>query len=265
MVFFIPPIILSIVATVISLVGSLVGLIITATIPTLFSLRSNRGKQLSESEKLVAKYREPLLRATTDLQSHLHNIYQRRFLSDYHQNRSKKDYVDFWTPYVVGRFFSWVHILRRQVQFLQFPTDKNNKKLLDALDAIEKLFSTDDHSLSDPDEALFTLWRGQQVAIGEIMTVTEGEELVCMRYSIFARNYNVDTFQQWFEPISEGITRLVDEHSHTNHLPGNKLRRVEHRLLELMDILDPNLSYSGPVTARGLVDAAPDCGCVRCR
>lgn len=242
---------------------SLVGSITKAAISAFVTLRSDRVKRLSESEILVAKYRDPLLLATADLQSHLHNIYQRRLLSDYHQNRSKKDYVDFWTPYVVGQYFSWVYILRRQVQFSQFSTDKNNKKLSDALDAIQKSFSTDYYTLSDLDEALFMLWRGQQMAIGEIMTVTEGEELFCMRYSAFSSNYKSDTFQRWFEPISEGITRLVDEHSHPNHLPGNRLRRVQHRLLELMDILDP--SYLGPATMRGPVDAAPGCGCVRCR
>ena len=60
----------SIVVAVISFVGALVAAGFTAW----FTYFSDERKRLSESEKLIAKYRDPLLLACQDLQSRLYNI-----------------------------------------------------------------------------------------------------------------------------------------------------------------------------------------------
>jgi hypothetical protein len=245
----------AIVIAVVSLVGSLISTGITA----LVTLHSDRAKRLSESERLVAKYRDPLLLASADLQSRLYNILEKGFLS-YYNEASRQDFVTLYTAFLVGQYLSWTSILRRQVQFLRFSTDKTNKKLSRTIEAIQESFSTDRYG---SDEDLFMLWRGQQLAIGEMMTDTENGGLSCIQYSKFTEKFKSEdsTFREWFRPITEGITRLAEAHSRQVHLTANQLRRLQHSLLDLIDILDPH--HLGAVRRRR-VRPAPSYKCLGC-
>jgi hypothetical protein len=225
--------VVSIIIAVISLVGSAV----TAGITGLVTLHSDRAKRLSESEKLVSKYRDPLLLASKELQSRLYNILETDFLV-YHEDRSLRDLVTLYTAFLVGQYFSWTYILRRKVQFLRFSTDKNNLKLVNTLEAIQDSFSSDKYG---QEERFFMLWRGQQMAIGEIMTTKEDGELFCIGYSTFTdkfKNENV-YFREWFNPITEGIAQLLEARSQHVQLPANRLRRLQHLMIDLINILDP--------------------------
>lgn len=250
--------IIAIVIAVISLVGSA----ISASITALVTLHSDRTKRLSESEKLVAKYRDPLLLASMDLQSRLYNILEQNILA-FHDHPSRRDFVTLYTAFLVGQYFSWTYILRRQVQFLRFSTDTTNRKLSFTIAAIQSAFSTDMHG---PDEDPFMLWRGQQMAIGEIMTVIEGGQPFCMPYSTFAQKFKKSgdaTFQEWFNPITEGIAELVDARNRRLRLPENRLRRLQHLILDLIDILDPEHLGTG-IIKRRRVGSAPSCECSEC-
>jgi len=249
--------VVSIVIAVISLVGS----ILSAGITALVTLHSDRTKRLSDSAKLVSKYRDPLLLASIDLQSRLYNILDQGVIS-YYNDINQQDFVTLYTAFLVGQYFSWAHILRRKIQFFSFSTDKTNKKLSRTIEAIQKSFSTDKYG---PNEKLFMLWRGQQIAIGEVMTIAEGEELYCMGYSTFAERFKSGDvgFKKWFEPITEGITRLVEAYSDKRPLPANRLRRLQHVMVDLINILDPPRSESGTANRRK-VAAAPFCDCLNC-
>jgi hypothetical protein len=249
--------VVSIVIAVISLVGSLTTVVITG----LLTLHSDKVKRLSESEKLVAKYRDPLLLAAVDLQSRLGNILEKNVLN-YYNDPNRREFVTLYTAFLIGQYFSWTYILRRKVQFLRFSTDKKNKSLSDTIIAIQEAFSTGEHN---PHDHLFMLWRPQQMAIGEIMTVAEGEELFCIKYSDFTRNFNSGdaTFREWFKPIIEGITELA-ETNHTKTSPAaNRLRRLQHLIVDLIDILDAQRlegGMKGPIR----VSSAPSCECTKC-
>jgi hypothetical protein len=249
--------VVSIVIAVISLVASAV----SAGITGMVTLYSDRAKRLSEAEKLVSKYRDPLLLASIELQSRLYNILERDFLA-FHEDDSLRDLVTLYTAFLVGQYFSWTYILRRKVQFLRFSTDKDTLKLSRTLEAIQQAFGTDYYGQG---ESLFTLWRGQQMAIGEIMTVTEGGELFCMGYSAFNTKFKSEEvgFQEWFHPITDGIDGLVEARSQQGHLPANRLRRLQHLIIDLINILDPPRSGKG-TTKRTKVRAAPSCDCLKC-
>ena len=196
-----------------------------------------------------------------ELQSRLYNILEQGFLF-YYDDASRRDFVTLYTAFLVGQYFSWTYILRRQVQFLRFSTDKNNQKLSRTIEAIQHSFSSDGYGL---DEELFMLWRGQQMAIGEIMTVTEGGELLCTRYSTFIEKFKSEdvAFREWFNPIMKGITRLVEAQSRDGRLSANRLRRLQHLILDLVDILDPHRLGAG-TAKRKRVSAAPSCECSGC-
>lgn len=116
--------------------------------------------------------------AAYDLQSRFWGFVQHGLLQ-YASDEKKKDLIYTYTAFLVGQYFSWVYILRRQAQFLRFSTDKTNKKLNSILDNVTNEFSLDRHKGEDP----FMLWRGQQMAIGELMTMSEEDgELYCSKH-----------------------------------------------------------------------------------
>lgn len=94
---------ISVVIAVISFVGTL----LTAGVTAWFTYFSDERKRLSEADKLVAKYHDPLLLACQDLQSRLYNITDQRMTDYYYDGRQKREYLLFYTAFVVGQYFSW--------------------------------------------------------------------------------------------------------------------------------------------------------------
>ena len=168
----------AIVITVISFVGTVVAVCVTAW-STYFS---DERKRQTEAEKLVAKYRDPLLLACQDLQSRLFNITDMGITIYFRDGGEKKDNWLLYTAFLVGQYLSWTYILRRRAQFLRFSTDKANRDLMKVLAEIAFEFSSDKYPAEG---APFMLWRGKQMAIGEIMTVPDSSELFCIGYAAF--------------------------------------------------------------------------------
>ena len=249
----------SIVIAVISFVGAL----LSASITGWFTYTSEERKRLSEAEKLVAKYRDPLLLAAHDLQSRFFNILQLDFLRQYANPRSSAaQRQQAWnnTCFLVGQYFAWTYILRRQVQFLRFSTDRQNKNLVRVLDQIKNCFSTDRHGR---ESAQFMLWRGHQMAIGELMTVKDDKELLCVGYAEFKKKWTEDaSFRSWFYSIEEGIAALTETKDDRAPLPDHRLRRLQHLLVDLIHTLDSKGRRGGPKSRP--CRAAPNCPCSHC-
>jgi len=248
--------VVSIVIAVVSLIGSLVAAGFTGWI----SFYIDQVKRRSESKALIHKYRDPLTLAAYDLQSRLWGLVQFNLLS-YVEHEDKKDLVYVYTAFLIGQYFSWTYILRRQAQFLRFSTEKTNKQLNQILDTITGEFSLDRHKGEDP----FMLWRGQQMAIGELMTLAEENgQLYCMGFAAFAEKYRTEPeFKKWFQPIEKGILLLVEARVHGNLVATNRLRRLQHLLIDLVLLLDQDRITSGQ-NKQLKVDAAHECKCEKC-
>jgi hypothetical protein len=182
-------------------------------------------------------------------------------------NQAQRENLRLYTAFLVGQYFSWTFILRRQVQFLKFSTGDKNTKLDKAFREIIVAFSFDDdppNPLSKP----FSLWRSQQWAIGELMTTDYGKEPVCIGYATFYRNWvrnrygdsedKVDEtnenaqmndmtayeycngpFRQFFRPIIEGIIKVTTAKEKGGEtVPDQRLRRLQHLFIDLINVLD---------------------------
>ena len=247
--------IVSIIIAVVSLVGSLVAAGFTGWI----SFYLDQVKRRSEAKALVHKYRDPLMLAAYDLQSRLWGLVQQNLLR-YTEDENKKDLIYVYTAFLVGQYLSWTYILRRQAQFLRFSTDKTNTQLNKILDSITNEFSLDRHKGEDP----FMLWRGQQMAIGESMTLSEDGQLYCMGFAAFAVKYESDAdFKKWFHPVETGITLLVKASAEGNSVANYRLRRLQHQLVDLVLLLDQDRIASTPHKPLK-VDAAHACRCDKC-
>ena len=87
-------------------------------------------------------------------------------------------------------------------------------------------------------DANFMLFSGEQHAIGELMLSWQNVNGIRVpsveRYATFAGRFrNEDAFRAWFEPIEEGMQQTSDGQVR------RRLTLVQHRLVELMDLLDP--------------------------
>ncbi|KAH6662314.1 hypothetical protein B0J14DRAFT_610791 [Halenospora varia] len=250
--------VVSIIIAVVSLVGSLVAAGFTGWI----SFYIDQVKRRSESKALIHKYRDPLTLAAFDLQSRLWGLVQLNLLR-YIEDEDKKDLVYVYTAFLVGQYLSWTYILRRQAQFLRFSTDKTNKRLNQILETITSEFSLDTHEGDEQDP--FMLWRGQQMAIGELMTmVEENGQLYCMGFAAYTHKYHNDPeFKHWFQPIERGIEVLVGARTNGNSMATYRLRRLQHLLIDLVLLLDQDRVASGQ-NKQLKVNAANECRCDGC-
>jgi len=217
-----------------------------------------RRRQRADAKKLVAKYHDPLLLASLELQSRLFNVTQQNLLAHVDDDE-KKDLIFVYTAFLFGQFLSWTYILRREAQFLRFSTEKNNREMSRTLGAISHVLYDD----SIPGEGPFRLWKGQQMAIGEVMTRGD-DQLYCIGYSTFSKEYKTKPeFRKWFIPVERGIQDLVHAGKQRDRVPTYRLRRLQHLLIDLITILDEDGEGEGR-TRRGYVDAASGCDCNGC-
>lgn len=253
----------SLVVSVIAAVGAIIAALITGWL-TIFS---DYAKRLSESQKIVQKYRDPLILAASDLHCFI-SLYVRN-----HHSESKQ-FDDHATAYryasfVIGQYLSWANILRIQAQFLCFSTDKRNTKLATILYEIQKAFSETEYKTGhqtgrDDLGVQFMLWRGEQMAIGEIMTVKNGDEYLCMDYITFGKKLDEDeAFSKWFRPIQIG-TKAVSDAKGQGYIPDHRLRRLQHLLYDLIQVSDPNKVWPGQSDLNYCDPAAPMCPCLHC-
>jgi hypothetical protein len=248
--------IVSIIIAIVSLLGSVAAAGFTGWV----SFYIDQVKRRSETKALMNKYRDPLTLAAFDLQSRLWGLVQGGLLR-YTEDEDRKELVYVYTAFLIGQYLSWTYILRRQAQFLRFSTDDTNKQLNHILDTIADEFSQDRSQGGDP----FMLWRGQQMAIGELMTMEEeNKQLYCLGFAAFEHKYhNEPEFKKWFQAIDSGIAQLVVARANSNPVATYRLRRLQHHLIDLVLLLDPGRVVSGQ-NKQLKVEAAHECRCDAC-
>lgn len=102
------------------------------------------------------------------------------------------------------------------------------------------------------------------MAMGELMMEKEGDEYYCLGYSTFFDKYHSDPkFRNWFVPIERGILELVEARTRNESTPAYRLRRLQHRLVDLMAFLDPEVAGAGR-DQRLKCPAAEMCRCANC-
>ena len=182
----------SIVIAIIAFVGTIANVGVTAWFAYYSDERKRRfdeRKRRSEADMLLAKYRDPLLLAADDLRHRIENLVERSAWS--YLAEIDRDYLYSHTCFLIGQYFAWVYILRREVQFTCFETGSENKVLADQLRKIEDVWGSDKYI-----NCIWELWRGYQIGIGEILAV-EGKsgQLSCMGYAAFKSN--LQNFEDW--------------------------------------------------------------------
>lgn len=246
-----PPSLVPLYAAVFAPIGALLG----ASITVFYNLYSDKRKRHIETKKLIAKYRDPLLGAAQDLQSTLYGIVTMDWASS-----GQVDFVSQYTCFAVGQYLAWVYIYRRQAQLLRFVhVDDKSSSWSATMNMIDIIFSDSIFSSSST-PTLFRLWHGQRLAIGEIMTVKEDGELLCMCYSAFSQKWPRGHGMKWFQSLEADIKNMALEVNR----PDGRLRQLQHLLLQLIDNLDPNNLRCYKPDAELPCERDPLCPCFKC-
>lgn len=151
----------AIIVALIALAGSIFG-----TGLSLYGQRQAvQAEEARDAEKVLAKYREPLILGAYELQSRLYNIVRKDFLAKYYVRdvEGSREYAREHTLYLLGQYFSWTEIMRRENQFLQFAEAEETRSVAGAQQRVRRLFANDAQQLGAP----LMIWRGEQSAIGE--------------------------------------------------------------------------------------------------
>ncbi|RMY42295.1 hypothetical protein D0866_00023 [Hortaea werneckii] len=281
----------SITVAVISLASSL----LTAVAGGWWAYYSEERKDRRATDRLLRKYRDPLLLAAQDLQARLFNLVELSITDAFIGAGERcEDSLFVYTAFLFGQYLCWVYILRRQTQFLCFTTEErtSTKTLVELLDRIKIVLNTDRYG-----KLPFMLWKGDQMAIGELMCIKEGDELMCMGYSAFhakwkqsqrlqaqsatQANGNGDldavsgtsekpitafdeasSLRGWFRPMEDGIHDLHNARQRKTYCPDDRLCRLQHCLADLIYALDPNGIRAVKDSTK--VRSAKHCPCSSC-
>lgn len=232
-----PEIITASIAAIVAITSTVISIYGQARITKLSDkLTKQRDAESREAKTaaLIAKYRDPLLRSAIDLQSRLFNIVKSEWIQRlYNRSQSEQNYAINNTLYVISEHLAWIEILRREIQFLDLGDLEMNRHLSELLVNINQAFRTERVAPT------FRLFTGEQRAIGEIMIspTPPREEMLyeCIGYASFVKKMSEEEFSRWFEKLQGDIKKLANEKPNME-----RLILLHHRLIDLIDFLDPN-------------------------
>ena len=231
-------IIVALISGCISLAAALIAVVNARTVARLNSELEERRRERTkreQAEELRARYRDPLLGAAFDLQSRLYNIVAKEFLVRYtgDEDRSSAYAVDN-TLHVLAEYLGWVEIIRRDIQFLNLGQEVADRRWVAALEQVREVLARDDL------EPVLRLFRGEQRAIGELMTISlehagGARPRECLGYAGFVKRLAEPEFAAWFENLRGDLELLAREPK--LHLVRPVL--LQNALVEVLDVLDP--------------------------
>jgi hypothetical protein len=184
-----------------------------------------------ELEKATSRYREPLARATYDLQSRLYNILEQGLAHVYIDNGDERErsYVIDNTAFLVAQYFAWTEIIRRDVQYIDLGQDSQTRKLAQLQDDIYALFQTDQF------DRMFRVFAGEQRAIGERMIRDGPRGPECVGYGAF-----LDQLAKSPDPLLEPVRQNVQALSTKFEVARPRLVGLQNALIDLLAYLDPH-------------------------
>lgn len=190
-------------------------------------------RRARDARELVARYRGPLLRTAFDLQSRLYNM-----LGPNGFRGDGGDYYRLSTLFVIADFLGWLEIIRRDMQFLDIGAEDQTRDLNKRIADVEDWLATTTR-IADG----YFLFRGQQRAIGELMTMRTdaskdrpGPRYETIGFAEFHRKMGDPDFARWFDRLGQELEVLPPAGS-------VRLRQVQHALIDLIDLLDPDRQW----------------------
>lgn len=227
----------AIIVSVLSLVGAVAAALFTGYL----TYAADERKRRQEIRTQVQKYSDPLLISAHDLQERLMELLGGEFGGFERKNRNGAENLDMFTCYLFAQFLAWNHILKIKAQFLAFSEDKSTSNLRAILYKISDELSTARYPKNGWE---FRLWPGHQLGIAEMLVSDEkagGEHVRPLGWHQFKKVHSGDEeVQKYFAWMRQSIKNVLDAQYHKTEVPDQRIRRLQHFLIDLIVILDPN-------------------------
>jgi len=229
-----------------------------ALISVVFSRRAARVERLHTAEEIATRFREPLLQAAFNLETRIYNIVELQFFQRFlgpDSSEPEKEYAVVNTMYVFAQYFCWLEILRRESQFVDPRNNQRNHAAIAGFEAVRDAFA-DSIGIQ---ERCFRLFRGEQRALGEVMLVPVTEprpgapRWECLGYASFVRSLEDGEMARWFRTLREDIKEVSADVANRD----GRLRLIQRRLMDVIDIIDPDARRVPPQLRKRLAAPSP--------
>ena len=226
-------------AAVVAATAAIIGAVLTfwngtrvARLNAALSREDKVADRNQEAERILSRFREPLLRASYDLQSRLYNIAAQDLLTAYLARGTPDEaaYVVNNTLFLVAQFFAWNEIIRRDIQFLDLGDQQRTRYLATLQDSQVHTWLTDRYGRQ------LRVFAGDQRAIGERLICTTARGFDCIGYAEFldilatqpGRIPQLQTLQADLLGLSTAQSARTD-----------RIVSLQHGLIDLLAFLDP--------------------------
>jgi len=255
-------------------IASVVAALVTGFFAWFVQAWRYRREASDQALQVLRQNRDPLLRAAFELQSRLYNVVAKDFLVRYRGagTEEEKEYARWSTLWLFGQYLGWTEILRREIQYLDLGSKAANRAVQRRLNEVAAALASD----AGGGDSKFIVFRSDQRAIGEFMvterTTQSGERPDCLGYSEFIGSVarlerHAETSQPQPEdtPVASWIRRFtLDVDGAAAAAFGDpqwgRLVRVQRRLIDLIDLLDPDRLRYPRLDSRGKL---PNVGAVK--
>lgn len=219
-----------------------------------YARRTSRLDRLEAADQIARRF----LQAAFNLQSRFYNIVHGGLLRRLGMDltaEADREYVIENTLHLIGQYFCWVEILRRESQFIDPRNAGRNSEVAIILESVRETFA-DSEDLTGP----LRVFRGEQRAIAEKMLVPSEPGLSgsprwdAMGYARFIECRADPAFDRWFAGLRRELTDL-SEGRITN---GDRLVKAQRALIDVVDVLDRHHHRITSCRARLPVAAMPD-------
>jgi hypothetical protein len=186
-----------------------------------------------ESEKTVAKFREPLARAAYDLQSRFFNILKLDLIQTYIQSGDERtrSYVIDNTTFLIAQYLAWTEIIRKEIQFLDLGEDEQTRSLARLQDNIYSIWQADASAFNQ----VFWIFAGEQRAIGESLIYEGPRGPECIGYGKFLRSLKAKK-----NLLVEGLRHDIAKLNTDLEKARPRMIALQNALIDLLAFLDPN-------------------------
>lgn len=158
-----------------------------------------------QAETSLARYRDPLITATFELQDRIQNLLRLpgQSVLVYLSVTSRGTLALESTLFRFAQYFGWTEIVRREIQFLESDVSSSARSIQDAIGKVAWAFATDKLGQD------FMVWPEEQRTIGEEM-LTDGPDLpTCIGCATFISRYE-EKFANWLDGVAATLRGNFD-------------------------------------------------------
>ena len=205
----------------------------------------DRNVRKLENNKLLQKYKDPLLQASRELFINIENIFKIK------SNFLKTDIDKKTLIYCFVQFLCWVEIIRKNLIIMD---DINSSKFFNLREKLQVIQNSFDNNFVEDNK--FRINLAEQKAIGELIT----QDNTCISYTNFISKY--DDFHPWLEKLEQYIDELSNNiESYSPSLPDYE---KPNRFYNDFEIYCKNLFDDHEWVLKNYFDKPHETKCLRC-